>query len=153
MNSGIFLPFVAVGPWVLPEDYCKKDPCSFNAEMFVSKVGNPCPTLGQLLASRILCALLVAEKQYEIARARFGTQSCSKCGRLLSIPRQLFIPWEVAVVFLPGASGNTESSSRWHHHFLNPHFVASQVLDTIVKLMMPIHYLRNFWRNRWCAPS
>ena len=49
----------------------------------MSKVGNPCPTLGQLLASRILYALLVGEKQYEIARARFCTQSCSKVGQLL----------------------------------------------------------------------
>ena len=24
--------------WVLPKDYCKKDPCNFNTEMFVSKV-------------------------------------------------------------------------------------------------------------------
>ena len=69
---------------MLPEDYYKQDPCNFNTtEMFVSKVGNPCPTLGQLLASRILYALLVGEKQYEIARARFCTQSCSKVGQLL----------------------------------------------------------------------
>ena len=27
--------------WVLPEDYCKKDPRNFNTEMFVSKVGQP----------------------------------------------------------------------------------------------------------------
>ena len=27
--------------WVLPEDYCKKDPCNFNTEMFVPKVGQP----------------------------------------------------------------------------------------------------------------
>ena len=47
--------------WVLPEDYCKKDPCNFNTEMFVSKVGNPCPTLGQVLASRILHTLLIAD--------------------------------------------------------------------------------------------
>ena len=26
---------------MLPEDYCKKDPCNFNTEMFVSKVGQP----------------------------------------------------------------------------------------------------------------
>ena len=65
------------------EDYCKKDPCNFNTEMFMSKVGNPCPTLGQLLASRILYALLVGETQYEIARARFCTQSCSKVGQIL----------------------------------------------------------------------
>ena len=25
--------------WVLPEDLCKKDPCNFNTEIFVSKVG------------------------------------------------------------------------------------------------------------------
>ena len=69
--------------WVLPEDYCKKGPCNFNTEMFVSKVGNPCPTLGQLLANRILYAVLVGEKQYEIARARFCTRSCSEVGQLL----------------------------------------------------------------------
>ena len=69
--------------WVLPEDYCEKDPCYFNTEMFVSKVGNPCPTLGQLLASRILYTLLVAEKQYEITRARFCIQSCTRIGQLL----------------------------------------------------------------------
>ena len=63
------------GYWVLPEDYCKKDLCNFNTEMFVSKVGNPCPTLGQLLGNRILYALLVREKHHEIARARFCTQS------------------------------------------------------------------------------
>ena len=49
--------------WVLPEDYCKKDPCKFNTKMFVSKVGNPCPTLGQLLANPILYELLVEENQ------------------------------------------------------------------------------------------
>ena len=27
--------------WVLPEDYCKKDPCSFNTELFVSKLAKP----------------------------------------------------------------------------------------------------------------
>ena len=53
-------------------------PLQFNAEMFVPKVGNPRPTLGQLLASQILYALLVGEKQHEIARARFCTQSCPK---------------------------------------------------------------------------
>ena len=35
------------------------------------KVGNPCPTLGQLLANRILYALLVREKQHEIAGQDF----------------------------------------------------------------------------------
>ena len=48
------------------------------------KLANRCPTLGQLLASRILYALLVGEKQYEIARARFCTQSCSKVGHLVA---------------------------------------------------------------------
>ena len=52
--------FVGVWPsdsnlvWVLPEDLCNENPCNFNTEMFVSKVGNPYPTLGQLPASRIL---------------------------------------------------------------------------------------------------
>ena len=36
--------------------------CNFNTEMFVSKVGNPCPILGQLLARQILYGLLVGEK-------------------------------------------------------------------------------------------
>ena len=58
---------------MLPKDLCKKHPCNFNS----------CPTLGQLLASRILYTLLVGEKQHEIARARFCTQSCSKVGQLL----------------------------------------------------------------------
>ena len=42
------------------------------------KLANSCPTLGQLLASRILYTLLVGEKQHGISRARFCTQSCSK---------------------------------------------------------------------------
>ena len=63
--------------WVLPEDYHNKDPCKFNTDMFLSKVGNSCPTLGRLLASRILYALLVGEKQHEIARARFCTYRVS----------------------------------------------------------------------------
>ena len=50
-----------VPTWVLPEDYCKKDPCNFNTEMFVSKVGQPMsgswstssqPDLVQALARR-----------------------------------------------------------------------------------------------------
>ena len=48
-------------PWALPADLCNKDPCNFNTEIFVSKVGNPCPTLDQLPASRILYTLLVGE--------------------------------------------------------------------------------------------
>ena len=64
----------------------------------MSKAGNPRLALGQLLASRILYALLAEEKQYKIARARFCTHSCSKVGQLLwGIPRQLLIPWEVAM--------------------------------------------------------
>ena len=50
----------------------------------MSKVGNPCRTLGQLLASRILYALLVGEKQHEIARETFCTKSCSEVGQLLA---------------------------------------------------------------------
>ena len=69
---------------MLPEDNCKKDPCDFSTEMFVSKVGNPCPTLGQLLASRILYALFAGEKEHEIARASFCSQSCSIVGQLLA---------------------------------------------------------------------
>ena len=61
----------------------RKTPCNFNTEMFVSKVGHPYPTLGQLPTSRILYGLLVGEKQYEIARARFCTQSRSKVVQLL----------------------------------------------------------------------
>ena len=66
----------------------------------MSKVGKPCPTLGQLLASQRLYTLLVGEKQYKIAKARFCTQSYSKVGQLLVIPCQLPIPWGLAGVFL-----------------------------------------------------
>ena len=51
--------------------------------MFVSKVGTRCPTLCRLLASRILYAVLVGEKQSETARARSCTQSWSHVGQLL----------------------------------------------------------------------
>ena len=54
-----------------------------HGDVRVNIVGNPCRTLGQLSASRILYVLLVGEKQREIARARFCTQSCSKVGQLL----------------------------------------------------------------------
>ena len=87
-------------PWVLPEDLCKKDPCNCNTEMSVSKVGSPCPTPGQLLASRISYALLVGEEQPEIARARFRTPSCPKVGPLLVNSSPTPHPWEVAGVFL-----------------------------------------------------
>ena len=43
-GSGLFGPHPQYGwnfPWVLPEDYCKKDPCNLNTEMCVSKVGQP----------------------------------------------------------------------------------------------------------------
>ena len=48
----------------------------------------------QLLASRILYALLVGEKQREIGRARLWTQSCSKVGQLLlrSLPPFTGVP-------------------------------------------------------------
>ena len=86
--------------WVLPENYCKKDPCNFNTEMFVSKVGNLCPTLGQVIASRILYAFLVGETQHEIARADFLHRFTQKLVNSWSIHRQLPIPWEIAGVSL-----------------------------------------------------
>ena len=49
-------------------DCCKKGPCDFNTEMCVSKVGNPCPTVGQLLPAGFVRAL---------------GRSCSKVGQLL----------------------------------------------------------------------
>ena len=73
--------------WVLPEDLCKKDPCNFNTEMFVSKVGNPCPTLGQLLASQILHALLVGENNTKSPGQDFVhrvAQSWPTLGQLLA---------------------------------------------------------------------
>ena len=60
-----------------------KTPAISTRKCSCQKLANPCPTLGQLLASRILYALLVGEKQHGIARARFGIQSYSKVGRLL----------------------------------------------------------------------
>ena len=66
----------------------------------VKKVGNTCPSLDKLLASRILYVLLVGEKQHEIARARFCTQSCSKVVQLLVNSSPTLHPMEVAGVFL-----------------------------------------------------
>ena len=61
----------------------RKTPAISTRKFLCQKLVNSCPTLGQLLASRILYTLLVGEKQHEIARARFCTQSCSKVGQLL----------------------------------------------------------------------
>ena len=64
-------------------DTARKTPAISTRKCSCQKLANRCPTLGQLLASRILYALLVGEKQYKIAKARFCTQSCSKVGQLL----------------------------------------------------------------------
>ena len=68
--------------------------------MFVSKVGNPCPTLGQLLVSRILYALLVGENSTKSPGQDFVHRVAQKLANSWSIPRQLPTPWEVAQVFL-----------------------------------------------------
>ena len=70
---------------VLPEDYCKKDPCNFSTEVFVSWVGNPCQTIYWSASSEpdFVLSFSVGEKQHEIARARLCTQSCLKVGQLL----------------------------------------------------------------------
>ena len=39
--EGFPCPKINCKYWVLTEDLCKKDPCNFNMEMFVSKVGQP----------------------------------------------------------------------------------------------------------------
>ena len=96
----------------------KKDPCNFNAEMFVPKVGNPCPTLGPLLASRILYALLVAEKQHEIARARFCTQTCSKVGQLLVNSSLTPHPMGSCRVFCSSPQGNKKHKENPQQEFL-----------------------------------
>ena len=88
---------------VLPEDCCKKGPCDFNTEVFVSKVGNPCPTLGQLLASRILYALLVGEKQHEIAKARFRAKWSSSLFWVSSL--NLYAPYLLSADDLGDFSG------------------------------------------------
>ena len=61
----------------------RKTPAISTRKCSCQKLANPYPILGQLLASRILYKLLPEEKQYEIAQARFCTQSCSKVGQLL----------------------------------------------------------------------
>ena len=61
----------------------RKTPAVSTRKCSCQKLANPCPTLGQLLASRILYKLLLGEKQHEIAQARLCTQSCSKVGQLL----------------------------------------------------------------------
>ena len=75
--------------WVLPEDYCKKDLCKFNMDMFVSKVGNPCPALGQLPASRILYALVVGKNSTKSPAQDFVHRVAQKLVNPWSIPRQL----------------------------------------------------------------
>ena len=47
----------------------RKTPAISTRKCSCQKLANPCPTLGQLLASRILYKLLLGEKQYEIAQA------------------------------------------------------------------------------------
>ena len=87
--------------WVLPEDYCKRDPCNFNTKMFVSNWS----TSSQLDFVRALSR----RKQYEIAQTRFCTQSCSKVGQLLvnssSTPRPMAscrgLPCNSPQVFFP----------------------------------------------------
>ena len=49
----------------------------------MSKVGNPCPTLGQLLASWILYTLLVGEEQHENASWEFPNLVVSNVYALL----------------------------------------------------------------------
>ena len=61
----------------------RKTPAISTRKCSCQKLANRCPTLGQLPASRILYALWVGEKQYEIAKARFCTQGCSKVSQLL----------------------------------------------------------------------
>ena len=77
-SSSKVSPYTGIGPWMaLPS------PCNFNTEMFVSKVGQPLSNSWPTSSQPDLHALLVGEKQYEIAKARFFTQSCSKVGQLL----------------------------------------------------------------------
>ena len=92
--------------------------------MFVSEVGNPCPTLGQLLASRILYALLVGEKQHEIARARFRTQSCSNVGQFSG---------------MGDSQRDSHESIRANHSQLKPHicFCTSGRFARITALSWP----------------
>ena len=85
---------------MLPGDYCKKDPCNFNTEVFVLKVGNPCPTLGQLLASRI-CTRSWSEKNSTKSPGQdFVDRVAQKLANSWSTPRQFPTPWEVAGVFV-----------------------------------------------------
>ena len=83
--------------------------------MFLSKVGIPCPTLGQLVACRILYAHLVGEKQHEIARAillyKELLKSWSSLGQFLA---NFPFPWEIVLQTLtyssPLATPNLELS-------------------------------------------
>ena len=75
------LPFSKIG--CCQRTTARKTPALSTWKCSCQKLANRCPTLGQLLASRILYALLVGDKQYEIAKARFCTQSCSKVDQLL----------------------------------------------------------------------
>ena len=69
--------------WVLPEDYCKKDSCNFNTEMFVSKVGQPMSNSWSTSSRPDFVHSLARRKTARNRQARFCTQSCSKVGQLL----------------------------------------------------------------------
>ena len=68
--------------WVLPEDYCKKDPCNFSAEMFVSKVGQPLSNSWSTSSQPDFVRDFGRRKTVQKS-PRFCTQSCSKVGQLL----------------------------------------------------------------------
>ena len=68
----------------------------------MSKVGsrNPCPTLGQLLASRDFVHALGRRKAVRNCQGKILYTKCSKLANSWSTPRQLPTSWEVAEVFL-----------------------------------------------------
>ena len=69
--------------------------------MLMSESGNPCPTLGQLLASRIVYRALGKRKTAQNRQGKIlYTELLKSRATLGQPPCQLPTPWEVARVFL-----------------------------------------------------
>ena len=86
--------------WVLPEDYCKKDPCNFNTEMFVSKAGQPMSNSWSTSSWPDFVQVLAWRKTVRNRPSKILYTELLKLANSWSTPRQLPTPWEVAGVFL-----------------------------------------------------
>ena len=78
----------------------RKTPAISTRKCSCQKLAHPCPTLGQLLASRILYKPVLGENSTKTPKQDFVHRVAQKLANSWSTPRQLPTPWEVAGVFL-----------------------------------------------------